>query len=148
MSVSFLLDENASATLRELLPGKSARKTVELGLSARADDMDVINLAFEQRSVLVSSDVRLILKCRSLLFRNAPPNSSAIPWMLRPKLSMTRRRSAVSECRFNSLKRPESIRSEFERPILAGRSISSGGLPMSLGVVDTQLAQHHFSTRF
>jgi hypothetical protein len=59
----FLIDADTSASLKDLLPGKNARKTTDFGLSIRADDLDVINLAFKQRSILVSSDVRFVQKC-------------------------------------------------------------------------------------
>ena len=64
MSTSFLLDANTSATLKEFLP-KDSKKTVELGLSARADDMDVINLALLERAVLISSDVGIVSKAKT-----------------------------------------------------------------------------------
>jgi predicted nuclease of predicted toxin-antitoxin system len=70
VSVPFLLDDNLSEVLTELLPGQNVRKTVELGLSPRADDLHVINLAFEQRRILVSSDIRFIPKCRSFQTKN------------------------------------------------------------------------------
>jgi hypothetical protein len=64
MAVPFLLDANISPSLESVLPDDRIKKTTDFGLSARADDMEVINLADMQDSILVSSDVGLIMKCR------------------------------------------------------------------------------------
>ena len=71
MLTPFLLDHNTSVSLRDFLPGKNVKKSTDCGLSARADDMDVIDLALVRRLILVSSDVGLISKCKQFQRKNS-----------------------------------------------------------------------------
>lgn len=71
MLTPFLLDQNTSELLGDFLPGNNVKKSTEYGLSARADDMDVINVAFMRGLILVSSDVGLISKCKQFQRKNS-----------------------------------------------------------------------------
>ncbi len=71
MLTPFLLDHNTSELLRDFLPGTNVKKSTEWGLNARADDMDVINLASMRGLILVSSDVGLISKCKQFQRKNS-----------------------------------------------------------------------------
>jgi hypothetical protein len=60
----FLLDTSVPADLKKCLPHDAVVTTIECGLTARADDLDVIKLAFERRSLLVTADKAFAQKCR------------------------------------------------------------------------------------
>jgi hypothetical protein len=60
----YLLDTSVSPGLKESFPRDAVVTTVECGLTARAADQDVINLALERRSLLVTADQGFLQKCR------------------------------------------------------------------------------------
>lgn len=59
-----LLDINLSPELADFFPQGDAVLTTQFGLQPRADDMNVIDLANERRSILVTADQGFIRKCR------------------------------------------------------------------------------------
>jgi hypothetical protein len=59
-----LLDINLSPELADFFPQGDAVLTTQFGLQPRADDMDVIDLANERHSILVTADQGFIRKCR------------------------------------------------------------------------------------
>lgn len=58
-----LLDVNLSAGLADYFPGDAA-STTQLGLRPRADDFDVIALANDRHSMLVTADQGFARKCK------------------------------------------------------------------------------------
>jgi len=60
----YLLDASVPHDLKDRFPHDAVVTSVECGLTARADDMDVINLASERRSLLITADQRFLQKCR------------------------------------------------------------------------------------
>ncbi len=65
MNVPFLLDSSLSESLKTLFPGGNAQKTNACGLSQNADDIDVIDLAYARRAVLVTTDHGIVTKCKA-----------------------------------------------------------------------------------
>jgi hypothetical protein len=61
----YLLDASVSAGLKDSFPRDAVITSVEGGLTARADDKDVINLALERRSLLVTADQGFLQKCKN-----------------------------------------------------------------------------------
>jgi len=60
----YLLDASVPPDLKDSFPRDAVVTSVECGLTARADDQDVINLALERRSLLITADQGFLQKCR------------------------------------------------------------------------------------
>jgi hypothetical protein len=61
----YLLDASVSAGLKDSFPRDAVVTSLECGLTARADDRDVINLALERRSLLITADQGFLQKCKN-----------------------------------------------------------------------------------
>jgi len=62
----FILDNSLSDSLKPYFPSLSAKKTVEYGLKSNAkDNPEVVALAFRQKAILVTTDIKMVEHCKA-----------------------------------------------------------------------------------
>jgi hypothetical protein len=62
----FILDNCLSDSLKPYFPSGSVKRTIEYGLKSNAEDNpEVVALAFRQKAILVTKDIKMIEHCKA-----------------------------------------------------------------------------------